>query len=203
MEEIARFLDKNGAAISFDAMPNIELNEIHDLYLKNLRGATGALMDDAEFTDAINETSKLTPDDVSYWAYVNRSATQTHRDYFTIKQKRQKINNEWAKFFDKWDILLCPTTASTAIIHNQDQPRHKRTILVNNKKESYNDQLFWAGLAIFSHLPATVFPTGVSENGLPIGIQAIGPYLGDLKTIQFAELMEATYGGFSPPISYI
>ena len=34
---------------------------------------------------------------------------------------------------------------------------------------------------------------------LPVGVQIIGPYLGDCITIAFAELLEREFGGFPPP----
>ena len=48
-------------------------------------------------------------------------------------------------------------------------------------------------------LPATVAPIGRSDNGLPIGVQIIDPYLEDRTTIAFAALMEREFGGFVPP----
>ena len=48
-------------------------------------------------------------------------------------------------------------------------------------------------------LPATVAPIGHSEQGLPIGVQIIGPYLEDRTTIEFARLIEGEFGGFVPP----
>jgi amidase len=48
-------------------------------------------------------------------------------------------------------------------------------------------------------LPATAAPIGLSETGLPIGVQIIGPQLEDRTTIEFARLMEREFGGFVPP----
>jgi amidase len=47
--------------------------------------------------------------------------------------------------------------------------------------------------------PATSIPIGMSKEGLPIGIQVIGPYLEDLMTIKFASLLEREFGGFIQP----
>ena len=37
-----------------------------------------------------------------------------------------------------------------------------------------------------------------SPSGLPVGVQIIGPYLGDRTTIMFAELLEREFGGLVP-----
>jgi amidase len=50
-----------------------------------------------------------------------------------------------------------------------------------------------------SGLPATAAPIGRSPEGLPIGMQIIGPALEDRTTLRFAELIEQEFGGFTPP----
>jgi amidase len=47
-----------------------------------------------------------------------------------------------------------------------------------------------------------VFPAGLTANGLPIGLQAIGPYLEDRTPIKFAELMAEAMGGYRRPPGY-
>ncbi|MGZ5836414.1 MAG: amidase, partial [Xanthobacteraceae bacterium] len=59
--------------------------------------------------------------------------------------------------------------------------------------------LFWAGFAGLPYLPATAIPTGFSDEGLPIGIQAIAPQYGDFTSIHLAKLLEKEYQGFVPP----
>ena len=57
---------------------------------------------------------------------------------------------------------------------------------------------------IASYLPSTVFPTGLSRGGLPIGLQAVSGEYHDHTTIEFARLMAEEIGGFvatKPPIS--
>jgi Asp-tRNA(Asn)/Glu-tRNA(Gln) amidotransferase A subunit family amidase len=53
--------------------------------------------------------------------------------------------------------------------------------------------------ATMAGLPVTVAPIDRSQNGLPIGMQIIGPYLEDRTTIAFAEYIEREIGGFVPP----
>ena len=45
-------------------------------------------------------------------------------------------------------------------------------------------------------------PAGLSADGLPIGVQIIGPEYGDLKTIGLAKLLEDAGFAFTPPPGY-
>ena len=49
------------------------------------------------------------------------------------------------------------------------------------------------------HLPSTVFPTGLSSDGMPIGLQVIGGAYEDKTTIKFAELYEEEFKTFVVP----
>jgi amidase len=53
--------------------------------------------------------------------------------------------------------------------------------------------------AIFAGQPATAFPAGLSSERLPVGLQAIGPYLEDRTTLRFAQLLEREWHRFEPP----
>src|SRR2546426_11780590 len=59
--------------------------------------------------------------------------------------------------------------------------------------------LVYPSVSTLAGQPATAFPVGRSREGLPIGLQAIGPYLEDLTPIRFAALLAKEIGGFLPP----
>jgi amidase len=48
-----------------------------------------------------------------------------------------------------------------------------------------------------------VAPIGATADGLPVGVQIIGPQYGDLKTIHFASLLERDYRGFVAPPNFL
>jgi amidase len=66
----------------------------------------------------------------------------------------------------------------------------------------YAEQLFFAGLASLSYLPATAAPIGLTGEGLPVGLQIIGPEGKDPTTIEFARLLAAEISGFVPSPGY-
>jgi amidase len=118
-----------------------------------------------------------------------------------LNGRRGGFRMAWQAFFRDWDILLCPTTATDAFPHDHS-PLEQRTLDVDGSARPYMEQLFWAGLATLSYLPSTVFPTGASKAGLPIGLQAIGAEFDDRTTIEFARLIAEEMGGYVPPPGY-
>jgi hypothetical protein len=46
---------------------------------------------------------------------------------------------------------------------------------------------------------ATAVPLGLSKDGLPVGVQIVGPFLEDRTPLKLAELIEREFGGFTPP----
>ena len=71
--------------------------------------------------------------------------------------------------------------------------------MINGKARTHSEQLFWSGYSGLAYLPATVAPIGFTPQGLPVGVQIVGPHFGDRTTIHFAKLLEAEYQGFVPP----
>jgi amidase len=81
-------------------------------------------------------------------------------------------------------------------------PQTERTVNINGQSVPYLLQLFYPSLGNLSGFPATAFPLGLHSSGLPIGVQAIGPYLEDLPPIRFARLVAQEFGGFQAPSGY-
>ena len=108
----------------------------------------------------------------------------------------------WHEFFKSYDLLLCPLIPTPAIRHEHTKPTYERTLTINGKPYPFSASLFWAGMVGLPYLPATAAPSGFSRDGLPLGIQIVGPHYHDRTTIHFAKLMEAEYQGYVPPPGY-
>ncbi len=59
--------------------------------------------------------------------------------------------------------------------------------------------LFWPGITGAFHLPASVAPLGLTQAGLPVGVQIAGPLYGDRGPIAVARLLEKSWQGFAAP----
>ncbi|MCY3812193.1 MAG: amidase [Gammaproteobacteria bacterium] len=198
---IGEVLEKAGATVSRDARPDLDLVAADRNYQTLLNAVmTGAMTDEAE-ARMLKVVDGLAPDDVSRDAVAARAAVMRHREWIRTNTRREKLRRAWARFFEDWDILVCPQMATPAFPHDH-RPFGERTIDVDGVAQPYFQQLLWAGMVVNAYLPSTVFPTGPSTDGLPIGLQAVSAPYRDHRTIAFAEQVCAEIGGFLPPPGY-
>ena len=191
-----------GAMVDDTARPKIDDRDHHRLFMLLLRAATASRMGDQEFTRQQDIAATLSDDDTSDRAAVARGATLLHRAWGSANEARTRLRYIWHEFFERFDVLLTPVAATAAFLHNHNPNRDERTVMVNGNPAPYAEQLFFAGLASLSYLPATAAPIGLTEEGLPVGLQIIGPEGKDLTTIEFGRLLAAEIGGFVPPPAY-
>lgn len=199
---LAQFLAKRGAKVSERALPDFDLGEAHRVFIQLLRGATSGRQTPEFFAQMLTAKDKLDPKDGSYYAQMVRANTQPHKDWLVASNRRHQMRLAWAEFFRDWDVLLCPNAASAAFPHSLPGERWERMITVNGKPQPATTQMWWAGIAGMCYLPGTAAPVGLSPEGLPIGVQIVGPQYGDLATIRVAQLIEREYYAFVPPPGY-
>jgi amidase len=130
-----------------------------------------------------------------------RGLVLSHRDWMKADRARAGLAQRWRELFREFDVVLCPIMPTTAFPHDHSDIPTRR-IMIDDKDVGYGDQIMWAGVATLTGLPATAMPIGVSETGLPVGMQIVGPYLEDRTPLAFAGLVEREFGGFTPPPGY-
>lgn len=202
ISRLASFLARKKVKVSDKARPAIDTMELNDVFVRMLRAATSARMPDAVYEQAVQDAATLPANDVSYFAQMQRGNSLPHRTWLQLNEKRHRMRWAWDEFFKDYDLMICPVAVTAAFPHDQAGLRHKRTIVVNNKKVPVVDQIFWAGYAGLTWLPATAAPIGQTAEGLPVGVQIIGRQYGDYECIQFAKLLEKEYRSFEPPPAY-
>lgn len=131
-----------------------------------------------------------------------RNVTARVRDHNDALEARARLAARCADFFTVHDVLLCPITPTTAIPHDHQPDVDARRIVVNGKPRPYGDQIPWASLSGLCGLPAVVLPAGTARDGLPVGLQVIGPHLEDRTVIDVAGRIAALTGGFVAPPGY-
>jgi amidase len=198
---VADLVKAAGGTADFDARPAMDPAAAHDTFQKLLTMIMASRRPDEEFKELLDRVAELDPDDDSPGATALRRQTASFRDYAQGNEQRTRLRWAWHEFFKDYDVVVTPMMATPAIKHDH-RPMGQRTIMVDNEERPYFEQGYWAGMAICSYLPATVVPTGAIGEGLPIGVQIIGPEYGDLKTIGFAKLLEDAGLRFVAPPGY-
>ena len=197
---IARAVRDAGGYVDEEARPEFDVTEIHDNYQALLTAVMASRNSLEEYESLQQRLAESDPD--SDRARGLRRQLASYRDYAMANETRTKARWAWHEFFKHYDVVLMPTMPTPAFEHDH-RPFHERTLQVDNEIRGYNEGVFWAGHAINAYLPSTVVPTGAKGEGLPIGIQIMGPEYGDLKTIGFAKLLEAEGFSFVPPPAYV
>ena len=188
----------SGARIE-DRKPDIDFSHSYEVFWHLIVAATGAGLPQKLFDNLYNEAKSLAAEDNGPEAQRLRAMIMMHRQQAHYDHQRSILRQKWADFFKSYDLLLCPVVPMTAFPHDHSDYLH-RTIAINGRQQPYMlSMAAWPALAGVAHLPATVVPVGFAENGLPVGMQIIGPYLEDNTTLHFAHLLEDITGGFRAP----
>ena len=108
----------------------------------------------------------------------------------------------WQDYFRDVDVFLSPVAFTAAFAHDHSEPIDKRIIATSSGPRPYMDLLNWIAPATLTGCPATVAPIGLTPDGLPVGIQIMGPLWEDATPIKFADLLSQEIGAFTPPPGY-
>ena len=195
---VAQTLADQGAAVSDTARPEFSPEHSHEIFNALLASAMSARMPDADFAAMVARAERASPQDRSPVAQQARWQTLRARDWVRLNESRTKLRWAWHRFFERHDVLITPIMPTSAFAHDH-KAFGQRTIDIDGQQLPYFNQTFWAGLAGVSYLPATVIPGGQGPDGLPIGVQLIGPAYSDMRLIQLAQRLEALGFAFTAP----
>jgi amidase len=205
LEELAARLGRLGATVK-EAQPDGfgDQRAHHQLYRSLLSAMTSA-----------RETAEGRQKSIAYWKQGDdefaRASLRGHEgapsDFVLWGAQREGYRQAWRAFFRDWDVLLAPAINVLAYPHvERVWPRDDRdfwlTLDVNGRAVPYFHGLVYPALSTVAGQPATAFPVGMSRGGLPVGLQAVGPYLEDLTPLRFAALLAREIGGFRKPAGY-
>jgi len=164
-----------------------------------LMGFLGAFFPPEAIAGAQAGAARLKADNRSLAAERLRGMTQSHRDWVLDDGARARLRAQWRELFRSFDAVICPIMPTPAYPHDHSPDQEARRIRIDGTEHVYADQLAWPGIATLPGLPATAIPLGLSGEGLPVGVQIVGPWLEDRTPLKLAELIEREFGGFVPP----
>ncbi|HEX8570594.1 MAG TPA: amidase family protein [Caulobacteraceae bacterium] len=136
--------------------------------------------------------------DPQSWALCTLAATARHREWLEADEARREFRRRMKAFFDRWDILVMPAAPVPPFPHDH-RPRGKRKLqTADGRSAPYDAMVHWSALATVCGFPSVTLPTGVVD-GLPIGVQIVGPADGDARLLSIAQGIEERLGGYERP----
>lgn len=103
----------------------------------------------------------------------------TGDDVFKAGVQRSAIYQAFNKLFTTYDLVVLPT----AQMFPFDPTQHSPMELEGKKLDTYHRYMEVVTPATLAGCPALNVPVGFSENGLPMGMQLIGPYAQDMQVL--------------------
>lgn len=200
--KVAKLVEDAGGEVDYGARPGFAPEYSHEQYQNLLHSAMSARQPDEMFRKNVARRAEFKDDDDSPLALISRASALYYREWHKFNENRTHLRWAWHEFFRDFDFVLMPVAATPAFPHDHNPSQGQRVLTVNNESRPYFEQVFWAGLTGVSYLPSTVVPTGLDENGLPIGVQIVGREMADLLTIDCARMVAAELGGFVAPKAY-
>ena len=154
IEEYAADLRRAGVKVDDKARPEIDPIESYDVYLNALIAVMAAGMPPLP--------DNFAPDDQNYAARFARASKLSYAEFGHFAEKREHLFRAWRRFFENYDVLLCPVMPTVAFPHDtsgiEEGGQFTRTLIVDGKPRPYLDNLQWPGLITVANLPATAVP---------------------------------------------
>jgi amidase len=108
------------------------------------------------------------------------------RAYF----QRTTLSHRMREFFTSYDVLVLPVSQVPPFPADQEYPPE-----INGRPmSSYLDWMRSAYFISATGCPAISVPAGHTSDGLPVGVQLVGPHGSDLRLLEIAAGFEAAVG---------
>lgn len=107
----------------------------------------------------------------------------TALEYLKAREQREALSVHMRRFHEKYDILVTPTLAHPALGAEADAPVDPRYAK-------------FKGLSVFgpafnlTRQPAASVPVGLTADGLPVGMQVVGPLYADAQVLRVCHAVE-------------
>jgi amidase len=132
-------------------------------------------------------------------AHLALGYTARHREWLAADAVRGQLRHEMSELFNRFDVILTPAAPVAAFPHDRRPFISRKLQSSDGQSFAYLSMLSWIALASACLLPATTVPAGQTADGLPVGVQLIGPHGGDGRTLAVAQAIDEDVHGFAVP----
>jgi Asp-tRNA(Asn)/Glu-tRNA(Gln) amidotransferase A subunit family amidase len=109
-----------------------------------------------------------------------------------------EIYAELGALFEQYDVLVCPTAGIPALLAGED---YTETIVTVDGVElgHYLEAVLTPAFNITNRCPVLAVPSGRASNGVPTGVQIVGPTYDDEKVFRVGAALERVRPWFGDP----
>ena len=110
-----------------------------------------------------------------------------------LNQRRGVLGSQLRQFMQGFDLILTPSTAVPAF----------KALPAGHSPMTSEAMLGWTPFSYpfnLSQQPAISLPCGLTSEGLPMGVQLVGPMFGDALVLQAAQALQACYPVLRPTL---
>jgi amidase len=132
------------------------------------------------------------------WEY-DQGQGLTGPQVYAASSNRTRFYRHMVSLFERYDLLVLPSAQCWPFPAEWTWPRE----VAGRPMDTYHRWMEVVIYATLAGLPAMSVPVGFGERGLPMGMQLIGPPLGDLSVLNAAAAYETTIGDWlarRPPL---
>jgi amidase len=144
------------------------------------------------FEAAFGEICRRSPDRVKESIHWNAKlgAELTGPDLARAEQAHTRLHERVVAFFDRYDVLLAPTTQVLPFPVEMEYP----TEIAGVHQENYLEWMRSCTIISATGCPALSVPGGFTPDGLPVGLQVIGPPRADRRVLEVGHAFEQATG---------
>jgi amidase len=129
--------------------------------------------------------------------FARHGAKSTAADFLRSMDVAAKMYSTLGPILEKYDVLICPTTALPAARADFDPTLHE--LKINGRKIEIWPIIGWCMTTPFntmSRCPVLSVPSGRASNGVPTGIQIVGRTYCDADVFRAGMAFETAVGGW-------
>jgi amidase len=145
-----------------------------------------------QFVVSLGELVEKYPDQVKpaiRWN-VERGRRLSAADLGRAEVLHTRLHEGVVDFFDRFDVLIAPTTQVVAFDADQEYP----TEVGGEPQQDYLGWMRSVSIISATGCPALSVPGGFTPDGLPVGLQVIGPPRADRRVLEVGHVFEQATG---------
>jgi amidase len=114
-----------------------------------------------------------------------------------VSDKRAALTSDWQEYFKKYDFFVVPISYGEAFKKCATGSK----INDDGNEVSYGFYVPYTGIFNVTGHPSIAIPLGLNKNGMPIGVQIVGPLYSEPELLHLAKLLKPITPGFTKPKS--